>query len=150
MKKLEELTEQLLAAKKRMQDEGKGAFEEAMKELFDAHPGLVGIRWRQYTPYFNDGDTCTFSVGEPYIQFSDTEAEAGDYEDGYDSYSEWRDQEYRKQGKSGYPVGFKEADEAVGKVFSSIPDDLMLAIFDDHVEVTVTRDGTQIEEYSHD
>ena len=27
-------------------------------------PALKAIRWNQYTPYFNDGDPCTFSVGE--------------------------------------------------------------------------------------
>lgn len=47
------------------------------------------IRWEQYTPYFNDGDPCYFSVGEPRVKviFPDNPDEdydeEGDYGDGY-------------------------------------------------------------------
>lgn len=27
--------------------------------------GLKAVTWNQYTPYFNDGDTCEFGVGDP-------------------------------------------------------------------------------------
>lgn len=28
-------------------------------------PRILGLKWCQYTPYFNDGETCVFSVHEP-------------------------------------------------------------------------------------
>ena len=37
-------------------------FPAMFKELFDKYPNVSSIGWVQYTPYFNDGDECTFSV----------------------------------------------------------------------------------------
>lgn len=45
-------------------------------ELKDAILGLfelehiVGLRWHQYIPYSNDGDTCEFTLGEIYVSDS--------------------------------------------------------------------------------
>lgn len=44
------------------------------------------VRWEQYTPYFNDGDPCYFSVGEARVKFAEYdegEDDEGDYGDGY-------------------------------------------------------------------
>lgn len=44
------------------------------------------IRWEQYTPYFNDGDACYFSVGEArvkFVEYDEEEDDEGDYGDGY-------------------------------------------------------------------
>lgn len=40
-------------------------------ELFEQEY-IVGLRWRQYIPHFNDGEPCEFSVGEIYIADSRT------------------------------------------------------------------------------
>ncbi len=42
--------------------------QEALKE----YPNL-GISWTQYTPYFNDGEECVFSVGDIWIVPADFE-----------------------------------------------------------------------------
>lgn len=31
-------------------------------KLFEKIPRLKGVRWAQYTPYFNDGDQCEFGI----------------------------------------------------------------------------------------
>lgn len=31
------------------------------------HPEIVRIGWEQYTPYFNDGDTCVFGTHKPWF-----------------------------------------------------------------------------------
>lgn len=36
-----------------------------IKDAFDK--GVKAITWKQYTPYFNDGEPCEFSVGEPAV-----------------------------------------------------------------------------------
>ncbi len=54
----------------------------ALDALF-AFPEVVAVRWTQYTPYFNDGDACTFDVYEARTKLTDTPEEAGDYEDGF-------------------------------------------------------------------
>ncbi len=45
---------------------------------------IVGLKWRQYIPYFNDGDTCEFTVGEIYISDSRAPEEAGGSEEDAD------------------------------------------------------------------
>lgn len=151
-KRLKELQDQFAAAQKRMQKEGKSALEEAVKELFDEYPNLHAIRWEQYTPYFNDGESCVFGVGDARIKMKGQEEteDGGDYDDGFDDWSEWSEKYRAEQKEEPYPKGFKKAYLAVKEVFSAIPDEMMLAIFDDHVRVTATRDGFEVDEYSHD
>ncbi len=40
-------------------------FNEIIKLFFDECPKVQAVIWSQYTPYFNDGDECVFSVNEP-------------------------------------------------------------------------------------
>lgn len=142
MSKLQALKDQFEAAQKRMQAEGKVALEEALAEVFANHPKLQAVRWTQYTPYFNDGEACVFSVNSPYIKFEGLEEDAGDYEDGFEYCSSYRNDER--------PEGFVAAANDVSEVFNSIPDELMLSVFEDHVQVTATRKGFEVEEHSHD
>lgn len=50
--------------------------EQLSKELFELikkeivsilkkYPEFIGIRWTQYVPGYNDGDTCFFTINEP-------------------------------------------------------------------------------------
>jgi len=36
----------------------KEVFNDWCKEIFEKHPKVESFGWNQYTPYFNDGDTC--------------------------------------------------------------------------------------------
>ena len=40
-------------------------FHEAFALIFKRHPKLENITFTAYTPYFNDGDECVYSVNEP-------------------------------------------------------------------------------------
>lgn len=40
--------------------------QECMK-AFKSLPNYTGLSWTQFSPYFNDGDACTFSVNEIYL-----------------------------------------------------------------------------------
>jgi hypothetical protein len=64
MKKLEALAVKLNNAREEMRKDGKEALKEAFSEFFTLHPLAKAIVWTQYTPYFNDGDACTFSVND--------------------------------------------------------------------------------------
>lgn len=68
MSKLQERFDQLLneqrELQKKFQESAQTLFKETTKEFFDKNPGITGVVWTQYTPYFNDGDTCEFSVHE--------------------------------------------------------------------------------------
>ena len=63
--KFEQLLEDQAELQRKFQEQAQGMFKEITKEFFDKNPGITGVVWTQYTPYFNDGDTCEFSVGEP-------------------------------------------------------------------------------------
>ena len=51
--------------RKKFQTTAQELFKETTKEFFSDNPAITAVVWTQYTPYFNDGDTCEFSVNEP-------------------------------------------------------------------------------------
>jgi len=123
---------------------GKKELLPVFKPLFDKYPELESFSWTQYTPYFNDGDSCDFGVvGIDQIN-------------GWEEYDseEWEEEVHRLEAKNGkyrhiegplYPA-YQEAQ----KLVRSLPEDLLESILGDHIRVTVTRKSIETEEYSHD
>jgi hypothetical protein len=113
-------------------------FTASLKDLFENNPDLGMIEWEQYTPYFNDGDTCEFGVHQPFFIPVDVRDRTDD-EDEYD---------YR------YDCGMEENDDmkAVSR-FIQNQDDLMQSLYGDHVKVVVRRDPkgivVEVEEFDH-
>lgn len=95
MKALKELAKARAAYLKKIEDAGKSAVQEAARTVFDAHPEIGRIEWTQYTPYFNDGDPCVFSINEVYFLRLDEIDEESEYtderEDIIDATSGWGD-----------------------------------------------------------
>ncbi len=60
---------------------GKNAQKAVAEFLAPLIPPGHGVRWNQYTPYFNDGESCTFSVNEPYLVRLGDEDEEDDGEE---------------------------------------------------------------------
>ena len=60
-KQIEDHTSKIAALKKQMMEELRKNFHEALVELFDEYPFVKAVHFTAYTPYFNDGDECTFS-----------------------------------------------------------------------------------------
>lgn len=104
---------------------------------------LVAIKWRQYTPYFMDGDACTFSVNDLYFKFKDTDEDDGDYSDGFIGAYELTDNDKEDP-------RIKLVEE-LSEMFYSIDDDIFEMAFDDHTTVTILADGTiETDECDHD
>lgn len=131
--------EALKAAKKSYEDQVKSVGQETIKEvlgeLFKRFPVIEAVRWKQYTPYFNDGDPCVFGCNAGYcdVRF------AGDVDfsrEGYYSGPEQSDKE--------------EAIEAFQSALGDIPEDVYETVFGDHSQVIATRDSIEVEEYEHD
>lgn len=142
MKALQELITNQEALKKEFVTKATSGFKEALKELFAEVPTLKALKWNQYTPYFNDGDACTFRVGEVYFKLDDTAEDAGDYEDGFDG--TWTIQKTN-------PALAKTLDAFGSLIQSKAMRDILLDMFDDHQEIVCTRDGNvETSEYSHD
>lgn len=147
---LDKINEARAAYEKAMEEASSSIQEEIGKALAEAMKTLpeeyTHIKWRQYTPYFNDGDTCTFSVHEPYL-ISDSE---DDYhgDDGLEL-SEWYVNHDIKEGRK--PAEFKEQVEPLLTLWDSLSEDVLERAFGDHVRVTVTRDGTvEVDDCDHD
>lgn len=143
--KLKALEDKMAALHEQMQKEGQVAFNEAIKEVFDAHPEVEAFRWCQYTPYFNDGDTCEFCVNSDVDILPVDKAPLPHTEQEKYRYAQ-EDSWYC--GYNGMPKEF----EGAANDFSSClrVDDLLLILFGDHVKITAWRDRIEVEEYNHD
>jgi hypothetical protein len=64
--KYKELRKKIADAKKTMEETAKGLFIDMATDLFNDNPDLVSFGWTQYTPYYNDGDVCTFRCHGDY------------------------------------------------------------------------------------
>lgn len=70
--KYQELRNKIVEARKTMEETAKSLFNEMSAELFNENPTLMSFGWVQYTPYFNDGDACTFRCNSDYPTVSIT------------------------------------------------------------------------------
>lgn len=130
---------------------------------------IVEFGWTQYTPYFNDGDTCEFSVHVLWVRTTEESEGAVDeygdeYEPGYGldvdyhpslgkSVRDWDPVE-----RKFFNERYEGPDEArhdrchalnnalQGGAFETV----LLEKFGDHAMVTVQSDGIDVEFYSHD
>lgn len=147
-------------------------------ELFKPAPTLKSIGWTQYTPFFNDGDSCEFSVNldtfwinganSDWDEDCDISIKAHAYkklETAEDmrindevavksGYTWYKGKSIGEQGLMYNPNYDELAAEAVSQIYevlNSIPEDFFKDLFGDHCKVTIFADGTiDVEEYDHD
>lgn len=197
----------------KIKKQGQIMFFEVAKEIFDKYPTVRAFSWNQYTPYFNDGDECVFSVNSNDIRIIDNfekddseKSEEDDYiED--DSINCWYIKRELEQGKTTktvveYGSPRPPTDEELKKIIigndqtypqnisisstwengkskirhvydvyktevpitdseraavefsdllASAGEHVLLAIFGDHAEITIYRDGTsKVDGYNHE
>lgn len=117
---------------------------------------IVEFGWRQYTPYFNDGDPCIFRVEASWVRLTTDDEDKGYYDltiedrdDLGDRAYDWRTETYGPYSgpdEARYDR-CRELDRAIqGGEFI----DVLLATFGDHADITVRRDGIQVDTYDHD
>ncbi|WP_030962631.1 hypothetical protein [Streptomyces sp. NRRL S-378] len=121
-------------------------------------PTIVEFGWRQYTPYFNDGDPCEFSAYGLWVRTeADTEVEdLYELEADNSSHPSLGHRRYQWETKEYLP--YEGPDEARydrvqalrGVVESGEFENVLMDAFGDHAQVTVRRDGIEVEHYSHD
>lgn len=69
-------------------------FEAALQAVL-RHKLVTGVAWTQYTPYWNDGEPCTFRVGEVSFAFA---AESTDKDEQYFDYG-WQEDDFEETGR---------------------------------------------------
>lgn len=62
--KLIELTNAITSAKQEVVSQGLDLVQAMFDDYFSKYPDIKEIRWRQYTPSWNDGDVCEFWLGD--------------------------------------------------------------------------------------
>jgi hypothetical protein len=167
MSKLQEQFDLLLQEQadltKRFQEKAQELFKETTKEFFDKNPAITAVIWTQYTPYFNDGDTCEFAVHEPYFTNAknlDDITRWGEYE-GEDEENEWSmelwsltsDSDWAKEARSKIDmtqINLPSISKFSQLIQSSDMEEVMEAMFGDHVRVVATREGFDVDDHDHD
>lgn len=156
------VVQQLNEFKAEFAEKAKKALKDEFKSFFNDYPEIGSILWVQYTPYFNDGDECLFSVKEiEFHNFNEDGSIYTTYECGENclhhsllatKLGEWD----RQSGSFKNPVQLEPHLEEFVQRMSNLTGlchglkDMMKDIFGDHCKVVATRDGFQVEEFNHD
>lgn len=141
-------------------EKGKDLFTQQAKEFMEKYPEVHSIMWRQYAPSFNDGDPCYFSVHEAEMHVDPSKVPddilklsgltkddepCNDYEYGWgsNSYSYVLNKVKEKRELSQREKDLlKDYD-----VLMSCPDTFFESFFGDGAEVTITKDGINVDDY---
>lgn len=121
--------------------------------------GVAAFGWRQYTPYFNDGDACVFSTGSVWVRTVDDTDEDDTYtlevsrthpslgnERWNGAAGRWETYVNERNNAARY-----ERCAALSlAIESGAFDDVLLEAFGDHAEIAVTREGITVEFYEHE
>ena len=74
MNEYDVIHQEFLKQKELTSQKFKETFNDVIKDFFELVPSVKKVVWTQYTPYFNDGDTCTFGIYSPiFCNFDDDE-----------------------------------------------------------------------------
>ena len=130
---------EIAAIQEKAKTQAKELFETVSKQLFEKHPEMESFGWKQYTPYFNDGDECRFSAhtDEPDINGIR----------GYEIH------EARTYSTGSYPAKHEElvkAKDIVTEFLGNFYDSDLKDMFGDHVKITVSKDGIEVDDYDHE
>ena len=150
--KFDELVEKQRALQKEFQTTAQALFKETTKEFFEQNPLVNSIVWTQYTPYFNDGDTCEFSVGSAtYTNAIDGDSiRWGEYDGDEENIWVYGDDCYGEPVPVPEEMNTELCDSFDRMLQSSEMEAVMKAMFDDHVKVIATRDGFDVQDFDHD
>ena len=153
--------------------EAESILKETFKYVFDKNPSITAIVWSQYTPYFNDGDSCEFNVNDvqftnvknldnisngswPELDMDTDDEEYKDtfmiygvkyYQDSNNHQGRWDSDERDAVLKAN--LDFDSCDELSKMMCSSLMEDVALSLFGDHVMVVATREGFDIRDIDH-
>jgi hypothetical protein len=144
--------EAVAKAKKEAKATAKEALKEMAAEFFAENPHVVSINWNQYTPYFNDGDVCTFSANIDYPRFTFHAVDGTEltYCAGAGSFVS-PDGEYDYEGGTQYEKETAKVEKSVVKFLKNFAEDDLKEMFGDGIEITLYRKGKiSTTDYEHD
>lgn len=148
---------------------GEEEFSRLLRPLIESDD-IAAIRWTQFTPYFNDGDVCEFSLGDVSFKVDPDDDESGDNGDGFldawDAAIKGGQETRYVRGPARDHWGLPETRwEPHGPVYPQHPqyeamkefndhmwrfESYLYDLFGDHAAVTVHKDRIEVEYYEHD
>jgi len=154
---LREKQEEIKKLKKEMLEASNKIFTDLTKTIFEDHPKVKSFGWNQYTPYFNDGETCEFSANTDYIHINSEPVDESDWinETKITNYGTWNREKRVYEGRTevpnlDYDPELSKASEEIREFLRNFDNDFFLSQFGDHAEVTITAEGVSVDEYEHD
>lgn len=154
------------ALRTQMREKAKQVVKEGTESIFEQYGDILhSFGWTQYTPYFNDGDPCVFSMGELAL-IAKVDLEGKDPDLAEDLLRDWS-----YEGSPAFsPYGFEKASKvtstygdgrkgdprydaclgACKQVYEALDNATAEDIFGDHVRVVFTADGVEVEDYDHE
>lgn len=152
--KLSTLGANLREVRNEAEKNAKQYIKEAVEAFFEKNPTVMGFRWNQYIPGFNDGSPCLFTLGCVWLktdaEFTEEEMEEFDgtyaFEDGFINLDECRN------GDDTYTKGLtKELVDEAYDIWNGLAaiGDTLGEIFEHNATITVERgsDVFDVEEY---
>lgn len=136
LQEINKLVAKLEKIKTEISTQASDALMDEFNKLFIEYPKMKEFSFLAYTDYFNDGDTCYYSVHADWDwslrindkcfddlddNIPDTEIDLGQ---------------------------FKKLGEKLSAIIYAIPSDIMQSMYGDHVKITITKDGISTEDYT--
>jgi hypothetical protein len=154
---LREKQEEINKLKKEMLEASNKIFTDLTKTIFEDHPKIKSFGWNQYTPYFNDGDTCTFSANVDYIYINGESVDDSDWvsKNKIINYGTWNREKKVYEGRveipnEDYDEEMSIATDEIQEFLRNFDNDFFISQFGDHAEIMITAEGVSIDEYEHD
>jgi hypothetical protein len=145
--------------KKKIETHGQEIFRKFFEDYFKKYDFIKNITWTQYTPWFNDGEPCRFSVAYDYT-FNEYDGEGLNLDENIsknkDRFLRWYDLVRADNKEFNIPSHeiYSNAYNDLNNFMAVFDKEDFLTIFGDHAKVFVetTQYGVYIEvqEYEHE
>ncbi len=146
---LKKLKEDYETKKKELFAEMKVKFVEHSKALFDKYPLMMSFGMPCYTPYFNDGEPCTWEMNDDSEQIYVNDIQGC----WADDHAEEEDKAWMfKQKRHGKVTYYSQGPvyDDCADFFGNLPEDFYEDAFKEGL-ITIYRDGTiKVKNYDHD
>lgn len=141
LEKLQPLVEMKAAYQEKIKNDGRTLLLEALNDFFEKYPKIEELSWTQYTPYFNDGDACYFSVNADGLEFK----LQGRYEREMVDYGLDREESLSVEDRKMVKQAYNELRKALNSI-----EDVLEEVFGDHAEIIVSREEVRVESCDHE
>lgn len=128
--KLKLLVEEIDKLKQELTQKAQDGLMQCLKELFEMHPEVKKLQFTAYTPYWNDGDECTY-----WCNASSADINGSEYDEDEDE---------------SLPKVSSQVRDIFQNALDQIDDDTWYDIVGDHALVTITPQGIDVQEYEHE